>query len=421
MMHVSDVFTPGALPSVTYYERSGLGLEERLFDALCTKGFISVVSGPSKCGKTVLCERVIGKDKMLLVTGAGVTSIDAFWGKLRQELAVERSSSRAVGTTSGGAITGTATASGSIPLLAKASGSVSTNASTTRQKTLNKIFDDKSSKTLFKLLRDEDLTLVVDDFHYADATVQKILAQEFKEAAREGTRIVLVSVPHRADQAIRANTDLRGRLRLLNIPYWTEQELIEIPRKGFQQLGITLDQDTLSFLVKESLSSPQLMQTLCLDLCYNNRYTTEQIPPIHKSLNAQELTDLLRKSSSSTDCSTAYAILKTGPKTRGSQRNIYTFSGDQTGDIYAIVLAAIASGEAALTFSYDDLKARIESLIDAGGPEPRGSDITSTLIQMDMSIRTRSEEDRVIEYDKEKETLNILDPYFLYYLRWATQ
>jgi hypothetical protein len=28
-------------------------------------------------------------------------------------------------------------------------------------------------------------------------------------------------------------------------------------------------------------------------------------------------------------------------------------------------------------------------------------------------------EDRVLEWDAEKETLNIPDPYFLYYMRWA--
>ncbi|MBO0360649.1 hypothetical protein J0X19_22000 [Hymenobacter sp. BT186] len=396
-------------------------MEQKLSNALTTPGFISVISGPSKCGKTVLCEKVIGVENMLLITGAGITTIDVFWSKLRQELSTERSSSSAVATTLGGTITGTVTATGSIPLLAKASGSVAANTTATRQQTLNRIFDDRNSKALFKLLRDENLTLVVDDFHYADAALQKILAQEFKEAAREGTRIVLVSVPHRADQAIRANRDLRGRLRLLNITYWSEQELIEIPKRGFRQLGIILDEATLSFLVKESLSSPQLMQTLCLDLCYNNGYFGEQIPPIRKSLRAEELKELLVSSSSNTDCSTAYTILKTGPKPRGSQRNTYMYSGGQTGDIYAIVLAAIASGEAALAFSYEDLKGRIESLIDAGYSEPRGSDITSTLIQMDTSIRTRAEEDRVIEYDKEKETLNILDPYFLYYLRWATK
>ena len=420
-MDVTEIFTPGTLPSVTYYERSALNLERQLSTALATKGIISVISGPSKCGKTVLCEQIIGDDNMLLITGAGMTSIDIFWSKLRQELNTERSSSQTTATSLGGDITGTASATGSIPLLAKASGSVSGKVSATRQQTLNQLFDEKNSKGLFRLLQEENLTLVVDDFHYADSAVQKVLAQEFKEAARDGTRIVLVSIPHRADQAIRANRDLRGRLRLINITYWSEQELIEIPKRGFKRLGIILDEATLDFLVKESLSSPQLMQTLCLDLCYNNNYITEQIPPINKSLNAQELRDLLESSSSNTDCSTAYTILKAGPKPRGSQRNIYTFSGGQTGDIYAIVLAAIASGEAALTFSYDDLKGRIESLIDTAGTEPRGSDITSTLIQMDNSIKNKSEDDRVLEYDREKETLNILDPYFLYYLRWATK
>ncbi|MGI4871920.1 MAG: hypothetical protein ACRYFX_12180 [Janthinobacterium lividum] len=85
--------------------------------------------------------------------------------------------------------------------------------------------------------------------------------------------------------------------------------------------------------------------------------------------------------------------------------------------MYTLILAAIASGEAKLTFNYAAIKARVSDLIDANTPEPRGIDLTNALQQMDKLAA----DDRVLEFDEETETLNILDPYFLYYLRWATK
>jgi hypothetical protein len=38
---------------------------------------------------------------------------------------------------------------------------------------------------------------------------------------------------------------------------------------------------------------------------------------------------------------------------------------------------------------------------------------------MHKSVVTKLGEDRVLEWDEEKEFLNFSDPYFLYYLRWA--
>lgn len=296
---------------------------------------------------------------------------------------------------------------------------VGSKSTSSRQQTTNQNFDELSSKALFDLLRAQDITLVVDDFHYAAQDVQKALAEEFKEAARGGLRIAVISVPHRSDQPIRANRDLRGRLTTIDIPVWDSNELIEIPRKGFRQLNVTVDETSLHRLVKESLSSPQLMQTLCLRLCIIHGYEEQLAIPIVKSLNVSELNDILKKAASTTNCATSYQILKAGPKPRGAKRNVYSFAGGKQGDIYTLILTAIASGEASLTFNYEDIKSRVKALIDANTPEPRGVDLTTALQQMTKLVTEKLEDDRILEFDEETETLNILDPYFLYYLRWA--
>lgn len=65
------MFTPGSFPVHTYVDRQDKGIEERLSDALETVGTIVTLAGPSKSGKTVLVERVVGKDNLITITGAG--------------------------------------------------------------------------------------------------------------------------------------------------------------------------------------------------------------------------------------------------------------------------------------------------------------------------------------------------------------
>ena len=355
------------------------------------------------------------------MTGASITSIDIFWAKIRQALRIEKSATRTDGRTYGGDLTSTGEISGGIPLFGQVKGALSGKITAAGQQSSSKSFDDNSAKALFQTLRERGITLVLDDFHYASAAVQTILAQEFKEAAREGTRIVVVTVTQRSDQAIRANGDLRGRVSAIDIPYWQNDELIEIPRRGFAGLNITIDDSSLRLLVKESVSSPQLMQSLCLRICNEHGYTTRFDTPVVSTFTAQELRLIFERAANNTNCSTAYNILKNGPKPRGSQRNSYRLVNGSAGDIYSIILDAIASGEPALSFSYQDLKERIRAIIADDSSEPRGIDITKALIQMGNSVKDKEKlgEDRVLDYDHELETLNILDPYFLYYLRWA--
>lgn len=108
--------------------------------------------------------------------------------------------------------------------------------------------------------------LVLDDFHYSPEEVQLDIAYQLKDAIRREFKAVVISLPHRADDAIRKNPDLSGRLNLINIEPWQEDELKEIAITGFEQLGIKISDELASKMALESLTSPQLMQSICLNL-----------------------------------------------------------------------------------------------------------------------------------------------------------
>ena len=83
MLQAENVFKPGAYPEYTYvsrnYENTGISYELRLLQALKTAGCLTSIIGPSKMGKTILCERVIELDNIVEVSGADFNENTDFW------------------------------------------------------------------------------------------------------------------------------------------------------------------------------------------------------------------------------------------------------------------------------------------------------------------------------------------------------
>lgn len=222
---------------------------------------------------------------------------------------------------------------------------------------------------------------------------------------------------HRSDDAIRANPDLRGRVASIDIPYWGDQELGVIANKGFPLLNVVPDGDLVDRFVSESVSSPQLMQAICLQFCRDMGFEETLQPPVKVSLDQEQVGVLMRNTTSLANCKTAFDIIVTGPKPRGQERSIYKLANGQTGDVYYVILKALAAREPTLTLPYALLKERIEELVPVD--PPRGVGIIQALQQMGKAVVERLGEDRVLEWDEDKEFLNVPDPYFLYYLRWS--
>ena len=68
----AEVFTPTSFPSHTYVEREYLHHERLLREWIRSSTQIASISGPSKSGKTVLVQRVVGEDNLVTVSGASV-------------------------------------------------------------------------------------------------------------------------------------------------------------------------------------------------------------------------------------------------------------------------------------------------------------------------------------------------------------
>ena len=88
----SDVFKPGTYPQRTYVSRNSKGTkytyEERLKQSLSMEGYLTYIVGPSKIGKTVLCENVIGKENMVCMSGNDFSKEYDFWSGIGKKIGI---------------------------------------------------------------------------------------------------------------------------------------------------------------------------------------------------------------------------------------------------------------------------------------------------------------------------------------------
>src|SRR4051812_4738107 len=77
-----EVFTPTAFPKYSYVQRDELHHERLLLEWTRSTTQIASISGPSKAGKTVLVQRVVGEGNLVTVSGASVRAPDQLWERV---------------------------------------------------------------------------------------------------------------------------------------------------------------------------------------------------------------------------------------------------------------------------------------------------------------------------------------------------
>ncbi len=416
-LKATEVFVPGAYPQHTYVERSAQGLEDALRDALATPGQVISLSGPSKSGKTVLIERVVGRDLLIQISGASLRGPDDVWNRVLDWMDVPDSTSgnQKIGATLSGGVS--ATASLGVPMLAKGEATGSANVGISGEKATEAVRDRHGLSQVVHEIGNSDFVVLLDDFHYMDRAVQTEVAKTLKEAVRLGVKVVTAAVSHRGDDVVRANPELRGRVRAIDLRYWTDDELRRIGDTGFAVLNADVPNDAIGRFTQESAGSPQLMQSLCLHACF--ALDLRQMTLFKKTANIDE--DVLRKifeqTSASTDFRSLVDVLDAGPRTRGTERKTYKFSDDSSGDVYRVVLKAVADNPPRLSFPYEELLARTVKV--CLGECPVGSSVTGTCLHMSKLALEKFPNERAIDWDEQKQVFDVPDPYLLFYLRWS--
>jgi hypothetical protein len=413
----TEVFNPTEFPVHTYVERDDLNHERLLRQWREKATLIASVSGPSKVGKTVLVQRIAGEGCLLLVSGASVRTPDQLWErvldwwgephvttaarldvKLDQKV-VDR------GATIGLAGSGVA---------AKSASTTSSSSTESTQATVNR----RGLPQVVQEIANTKYTVLLDDFHYIPSAIQADVAQQLKDAASRGVRICVASVPHRADNVVRALSELRGRVLAIDLDYWSQKDLLEIPRLGCDLLGMHIDQISLAMFATEAAGSPQLMQSICMWIC-NHLGVRQTLDPARAiTLDAAARKEILRLTAFTVDFRSLVRALASGPKARPDQRKQYIHQDGRRGDVYLTVLRALAMDPPRLTIDYPDLTKRLDELCK--GDSPDGASVIRTCGAIgQIAGAFSSATGPSLEWDEQEQTMVISDPYLLFYLRWS--
>ena len=364
---------------------SDLSYEFRLEQAIKVSGFLTSLVGPSKMGKTILCEKVIGLEKIVEVSGADFDENTDFW-----KLAASK-----VGL----AYEGQFSSEKIIP--------------DTRDKYGKKEVYALTKDKIIEYYKQEKLVMVIDDFHYAPPEKRMQIAQQLKDAIRRGFKAIVVSLPHRADEAIRQNADLSGRLSLINMEAWEVKDLKEIAKIGFAKLDIEIEDDIAEKIAIESLTSPQLMQYICLNICT----ILELSQSGEKRVCSYILETAYRYTTANFEYGDVVAFLKKGPNPRGKSRKHFKAKDGRSYDLYELIVKSIAENPPIMQLEFEDVQERIVKLLDDDSEKPKAQAIREHLTKLQELINGREDIFRVLDW--KEGTLYILDPLFLFYLRWG--
>lgn len=212
---------------------------------------------------------------------------------------------------------------------------------------------------------------------------------------------------------MRANPELRGRLAAIDIGYWSEDHLELIAKKGFPVLNIDLAPSVVSRLSRESLGSPQIMQSLCLNLCFVKNISHKKAELERVEVSDFDIKEIFRRTATLSDWSSLLGEIHSGPRQRGTERKIFDFTDGTKGDVYRAVLLSLVQDPARLSLRYDEILSRVKSI--CVGEVPVGSSINAALEQIAKLSQDINDGNSIIEWDED--VLDIVEPYLLFYLR----
>lgn len=413
----TQVFVPSDFPTVTYVARKDEKLERKVGNAIETPKSPISISGPSKTGKTALVRNIVGDENIIHIFGSQIEKIEDLWSSILNWMAVP--SSITINSSSSEALTPNAAASATFKIPGLASATVGGGVSTTTSATggTAAVQQNAGMAAVAREIANSSFIVFLDDFHYIPREMQENIGKQIKTASESGIRFCIASVPHRSDDVVRSNHELRGRTINIDTSFWSVEDLVKIGAQGFDAINVEIDPAVIDRFAQESCTSPQIMQGLCLELCFRLRIREGFEERTKIDASEDDIRDALEQTSTRTDYTSLVKQMHAGPRVRGTERKEFKFVDGTSGDAYRAALLAISQDPPVMEFNYADLQARINAVcVDE---KPVGSSITESLKQIANFAQQMHPTQRIVEWDADAAsgTFAIIDPYFLFFIR----
>jgi len=265
-------------------------------------------------------------------------------------------------------------------------------------------------------LQRSKIMLVVDDFHYLEEDVRRVIMRNVKGGVFNGLKVILLSISHRVFDAIKAESELTGRFTAITLPNWSKDDLAQIPRLGFAALKVDFSESLVTKLCDAAQESPFLMQKFCWEMCFDN--AVEETPLMGKNhLHAKySIDEMLRRVSNDAGLP-IYQKLSAGPQIRKARAKRPLQDGG-TADIYQAILLALAATGPKAVVPYDELRQELNNLLKEQVPQKH--EITSALKHLAVLAREFGK-GAAIDWNEDTREVNLVDPYLRFYLRWQVR
>ena len=412
---LNEVFTPGGQPSITYVSRAGLNIEAALKKAVSQRNIIVSLTGPTKSGKTVLCRNVLQNFAHVWIEGGQIKSEPGLWERICYELNYPREIMKK--RIDGGTVSAGVSAGAEVGVPGnKASFVVTLGGSKLHSAEVDRSYTIDAMHTALEHLTKNDICLVIDDFHYIPEEARASIIRTLKGAVFNGMKIVLLSTPHRAFEAIKAEAEITGRFKHVTMPSWGKTDLSEIANVGFKALNVTCDHKIVDAFAREAQGSPLLMQQFCWNICYDSGISESSL--LGSKINpAFDVTGIFNEVAHDSGLPT-YEKFARGPQSR-TDRMPRPLVGGGEADIYEAILLAIAVTGPKEKLTYDQIRASLNSVL--ADKIPQKLEVSNALNHLATIDEKENKGARAIDWDSKMLELVITDPFFRFYLRWKVK
>lgn len=413
-MNYYEVFIPGGVPTYTYNPRDTYDLEERINRAKKRICKLMIVTGQTKMGKTVLTEKVYDRnDNNIWIDGGAISDEESFWDNIISQLNVptefENENASNVGYTI------EVGAEGQLKfgfVETKPKGSITIEKNTLKGIVTKSKMSNKMAS--LKYITDNNIPLIVDDFHYIERNVQTSIVRALKSPIMHGLPVIFIAIPSRKFEVIKVEREMTGRIEMFEIPSWTADELMEIANKGFKELNVDVPYNIKLTMAREAMGSPHLMQEFCKELCIKNRIEkrARKLLKIQADTNLTAIFTEIAKNSGRS----LFEKLARGPRQR-SDRIQRILTDGTTADIYEVVMEALRHMKPGVSsIKYEDFRVYLRAVIEE---IPQLHEVSRVLEKIAEISYNDGASTPVIDWDKEEAILTITDPFFAFYLRWS--
>lgn len=415
---VHEVFKETGLPTVTYVTRDGGRFETQLAEGIDRRGPVCLITGPSTTGKTTLYRQVAKLKGLELLEVRGRAHLEAtdLWKEALEAIKFEQVTE--IVLRKGREAQGNAKVQAESGLgwkwLAKLAGELSGGISAKNETAVTKtrMLADPSPRYLLPVLQKLPYLLVVEDFHYLRPEVQRRIFEEWKLFTDHGVSGVVVGTSHHGLDLVKANRDLRSRTIQIELPRWDHKDLQAIAVQGFTRLGVSIADALSQLIAEESVGLPIITQAVCLEMFLKKTRQNNGRLRGGETFSRQDVLDALHEVAIATygHYSPLYDVLR-----RGARESI------RRHNTYELVLWAFELDPLKFSLTREQIGERLsglQSLSNGALAVPPNSSVTAMLDALG-PLQAKWEKP-LLEWNELNKELNIVEPTFLFYLRWRT-